>query len=218
VDADQHHGPEVTSAEAFTVLAPPQISGLTPDVGVLGQTVTVSGAHFGSSQGGSTVTFNGSPASVLTWTDTALQAVVPPGTTSGPVVVTVHGQASNAMAFTVVAEVISYYHTDAIGSVRMTTDSGGNVLARYDYLPFGQPWPSDQDPEPRRFAGMERDLPTGSGSWEALDYFGGELLQQPDRAVHGDRSGHPGRPQSGGPAELESVRLCPEQPAAIRRS
>jgi uncharacterized protein RhaS with RHS repeats len=86
------------------------------------------------------------------------------------VVVTVGGQASNGLPFTVVEEVVTYYHTDAIGSVRMTTDAAGAGVARYDYLAFGQPWPSDQDPEPRRFAGMERDLETGSGNWEALHY------------------------------------------------
>ena len=65
-------------------------------------------------------------------------------------------------------EEVVYYHTDAIGSVRMITSETGGLIGRYDYLPFGElvpiapPAPSD----PRQFAGKERDAETG------LDYFG----------------------------------------------
>ena len=48
-------------------------------------------------------------------------------------------------------ETVVYFHTDAIGSVRMTTDANAQVLQRYDYLPFGEPWPSPTPPETRRF-------------------------------------------------------------------
>jgi RHS repeat-associated protein len=61
---------------------------------------------------------------------------------------------------------VVYYHTDAIGSVRMTTDAGGAVIARYDFRPFGEAWNPPSTPDPRRFAGKERDSETG------LDYFG----------------------------------------------
>jgi RHS repeat-associated protein len=67
-------------------------------------------------------------------------------------------------------EQVFYYHTDAIGSVRMITDSTGQVVARYDYRPFGDPCGSlcgtISAPDPRQFAGKERDQETG------LDYFG----------------------------------------------
>jgi len=33
---------------------------------------------------------------------------------------------------------VTYYHTDAIGSVRMVTDATGAVVQRHDYLPFGE--------------------------------------------------------------------------------
>ena len=36
------------------------------------------------------------------------------------------------------SDVVVYYHTDAIGSVRMISDATGAVVARYDYLPFGR--------------------------------------------------------------------------------
>lgn len=51
----------------------------------------------------------------------------------------------------------------------MTTDANGAVIARYDYLPFGESWPtspSNSDPDKRQFAGKERDVETN------LDYFG----------------------------------------------
>jgi len=62
-------------------------------------------------------------------------------------------------------DVVTYYHTDAIGSVRMITDAGGQVLERHDYLPFGQEWTTASS-EHRLFAGKERDQETG------LDYSG----------------------------------------------
>jgi RHS repeat-associated protein len=63
------------------------------------------------------------------------------------------------------SEEVIYYHTDAIGSVRMITDSSGTVLARYDYTPFGQPWNPPGMVEVMQFTGQERELQT------ELDYF-----------------------------------------------
>jgi RHS repeat-associated protein len=68
-------------------------------------------------------------------------------------------------------EQVFYYHTDAIGSVRMITDETGQMVARYDYLPFGEVCDllCENEPAPdqrRQFAGKERDQETG------LDYFG----------------------------------------------
>ncbi|MEO8682348.1 MAG: RHS repeat-associated core domain-containing protein, partial [Vicinamibacterales bacterium] len=61
--------------------------------------------------------------------------------------------------------------------VRMITDATGAVVARYDYLPFGELWPIMPPPTPdvRQFAGKERDSETG------LDYFGARYY----RAVSG---------------------------------
>jgi RHS repeat-associated protein len=72
---------------------------------------------------------------------------------------------------------IEYYHLDALASVRMVTNRTGAVIARYDYLPFGEEIPPsaagrDQVPgyggisSTRRFTGKERDVESG------LDYFG----------------------------------------------
>jgi len=72
-------------------------------------------------------------------------------------------------------ETITYMHTDGIGSVRMLTNESGQILARYDYLPFGELCTtacgnSTSTATTRQFAGKERDAETG------LDYFGGRYL------------------------------------------
>ena len=86
----------------LSVIPPPSISSLNPTSGVVGQSVTITGAHFGSTQGGSTVTFNGIAATVTGWSDTSITATVPSGASSGLVVVTVSAQASNGANFTVI--------------------------------------------------------------------------------------------------------------------
>jgi len=82
----------------------PAITSLSPASGVVGTSVTISGINFGSSQGSSTVTFNGTPASVATWSadGTTIATTVPASATTGNVVVTVNGTASNGFTFTVV--------------------------------------------------------------------------------------------------------------------
>jgi RHS repeat-associated protein len=70
-------------------------------------------------------------------------------------------------------EQVVYYHTDAIGSVRAITDATGTVIGRYDYLPFGELWPSVPPPptEVRQFGGKERDVESD------LDYFGARYMR-----------------------------------------
>jgi RHS repeat-associated protein len=71
------------------------------------------------------------------------------------------------LAHAQVSDEVTYYHTDAVGSVRVVTDAGGQVVARYDYLPFGELWPaSPVGGETRQFGGKERDSESG------LDYVG----------------------------------------------
>ena len=69
-----------------------------------------------------------------------------------------------------------YLTRDHLGSVRLVTDGASNLVARHDYLPFGQEiaagawagrdsWFDKQDVN-QKFTGKERDTETG------LDYFG----------------------------------------------
>jgi RHS repeat-associated protein len=66
--------------------------------------VTITGTNFGSTQGSSTVKFNGTAAtSITSWGSTSIVAKVPTGATTGNVVVTVSGASSNGVSFTVLA-------------------------------------------------------------------------------------------------------------------
>jgi hypothetical protein len=86
----------------FTIIdSSPSITSLLPDVGPVGALVTISGANFGATQGSSTVRFNGTAATPTAWSTTSIVIPVPPGATTGPVVVTIGGVASNGLTFTV---------------------------------------------------------------------------------------------------------------------
>jgi RHS repeat-associated protein len=94
-------------------------------------------------------------------------------------------------------ETVIYFHTDAVGSVRMTTDANGQVLQRYDYLPFGEPWPATPaQPEDRRFIGQELDAET------QLNHFGArQYLPQTGRFTRADDPGY------GNPFDPQSMNL-----------
>jgi RHS repeat-associated protein len=92
---------------------------------------------------------------------------------------------------------IEFYHLDALGSVRMVTNRTGAVVARYDYLPFGEEvalWVGGRNQIPgyggssisRRFTGQERDVESG------LDYFKARYYSGPHgRFTSPDRSERP---------------------------
>jgi len=86
---------------ASTTSTGPSITSLSPTVGPVGTSVTITGTNFGASQGTSTVTFNGTTATPTSWTATSIAVPVPAGATTGNVVVTVSGVASNGTSFTV---------------------------------------------------------------------------------------------------------------------
>jgi RHS repeat-associated protein len=63
----------------------------------------------------------------------------------------------------------TYYHTDAIGSVRALSDQTGATVIQHDYLPFGE----DTQPlagDPMRFAGKELDPESALMNFEAHYY------------------------------------------------
>jgi hypothetical protein len=84
--------------------AAPTITSLSTSSTYIGYAVTITGANFGSSQGSSTVAFNGTPAVPTSWGSkgTSIGVKVPAAATSGNVVVTVGGVASNGVALSVV--------------------------------------------------------------------------------------------------------------------
>src|SRR5258708_263703 len=95
-------GGVASNGVGFTVTVPsPSISSLNPTSGVIGASVTIGGANFGATQGTSTVKFNGIAAAPTSWSATSIVVAVPAGATTGNVVVTVGGAASNGVNFTV---------------------------------------------------------------------------------------------------------------------
>src|SRR6266403_1879908 len=80
---------------------PPSITSLNPTSGAVGTPVTIAGGNFGTTQGASTVTFNGTVGTPTSWSATSIVVPVPAGATPGNVVVTVGGVASNGMNFVV---------------------------------------------------------------------------------------------------------------------
>jgi len=84
------------------VTSSPTISSISPTSGAAGSSVTISGSGFGSSQGSGTVSFGGTVASVTSWSNTSITAIVP-GISAGSVnvSVTVDGTLSNSEGFTV---------------------------------------------------------------------------------------------------------------------
>src|SRR3989475_3114202 len=87
----------------FAIVTPPSITSLNPTFGPVGTSVTITGTNFGAPQGTSTVTFNGTTATPTSWNDPSIVVPVPAGAATGNVVVTVGGQASNGVLFTVPA-------------------------------------------------------------------------------------------------------------------
>lgn len=85
----------------FTVSAAnpgsPSINSIQPNVSQVGQTITIQGSQFDPSPANNQVTLNGVTATVQSASANQLQVVVPNGASSGPTVVTVGGNSSNAV-------------------------------------------------------------------------------------------------------------------------
>ncbi len=85
----------------FWVLIPPSILNISPNAGPVGTQVTIAGTGFQSSQGTSTIQFNGTTATATTWSNSQISVTVPAGATSGNVVVSIGGVSSNGVSYTV---------------------------------------------------------------------------------------------------------------------
>jgi hypothetical protein len=103
LSASDHWGAILVAfkAASSTAAASPTITSLNPTFGPVGTAVTISGTNFGASQGTSTIAFNGAKATPSSWGATSIVAPVPVGATTGTLVVTVGGVASNGVTFAV---------------------------------------------------------------------------------------------------------------------
>jgi len=104
----------------FTVTTSLTIAGLSPLSGPVGTAVTITGTNFGTTQGTSTVKFNGIAGTPTNWSNTQIGVPVPNGATTGNVVVTVGGVSSNGIPFTVAPTLSSVSPTSATVGASVT--------------------------------------------------------------------------------------------------
>ncbi len=85
--------------------APPtstlSINNLSPQCGVAGIPVTITGSGFGATQGESKVFFGTVEAAVQSWSSTQIRVTVPSAAVTGDVTVQVAGETSNPIRFTI---------------------------------------------------------------------------------------------------------------------
>ncbi len=87
----------------------PNITSVSPDSGKVGDTITVNGTNFGTTQSSSTVSFGATNATaIIPWSATQVKVIVPSGLSAGSttIAMTVGGQSGNAKAFKVLSSVV----------------------------------------------------------------------------------------------------------------
>jgi hypothetical protein len=113
--------PTSTPSPGPTSGSAPTLSGLSPTTGAVGAAVTLTGTGFATNPAANAITFNGVQAQVLSGSATSLATQVPPGATSGPVVVTTSAGASNGVTF-------------VVSTGAPTTNQGASGSLARDYL------------------------------------------------------------------------------------
>jgi len=118
-------GGTATSGSAFTVIPAPVITGFAPASGPSGSSVTINGTGL---SGATAVAFNGTSATFTVPSDSAIQATVPAGATTGTLSVTTPGgTATSGGAFTVLSPPAIAGFAPAAGPAGTSvTINGGN--------------------------------------------------------------------------------------------
>ncbi len=108
-------GGVVSNSVQFTLLENLSISSISPSSGPNGTSITISGSGFGPTQSNSTLAMYGATVTNITsWSDTSIVAVVPIGTATGPVAVTVAGIDAQGPTYVLTSTVNV---TDSLGNV-----------------------------------------------------------------------------------------------------
>jgi hypothetical protein len=108
---------------------PPHIATVNTRYGAPYSVVYLTGTNFGASKGSSTVAFDGTAAPIYHWADTDILVTVPGNGSTGNLVVTVDGKASNAIPFTVLPMPRVTGITPTSGPIgTVVTISGENLL------------------------------------------------------------------------------------------
>jgi RHS repeat-associated protein len=107
------------------------VNGVPSNTGPVGATLTIQGNGFGNSEGFSIATLNGSllagpGIAPINWSNTSIQAYIPQAASSGPVIVTLHGEpASNSWSFTVGAVITNLSSTSGLPGTQITINGQG---------------------------------------------------------------------------------------------
>ncbi len=96
-----------SNGAAFTFYPYPAITGISPLSGPIGTPATITGTSLLDGGNKATVTFNGTPATVISDTSTSIMVDVPTGATTGPVDVRVNGIPLSSGTFTVTSSQLS---------------------------------------------------------------------------------------------------------------
>ncbi len=118
----------------------PIITSVNPAEVKAGDQIRITGAGFGSSQGSSSVSINSAPtATIVSWSDTAITAIVPAGATTGSVIVTEAGVNSSPGYIVVLWATetpenvaISVAVGDVFASQIISDGSGGAIITWID--------------------------------------------------------------------------------------
>ena len=106
-----YSGTNISKASATAAIATtvPLITSVVPSSGKIADTVKVKGKYFGSDPTKGSVTFTSGVVAtgVIAWLDTIITVKVPQNAQSGPLTVTVNGQASNTVPFTLLSPSIT---------------------------------------------------------------------------------------------------------------
>jgi len=136
-------GTSSSNGASFSVL--PNITSISPPSGLVGTTITITGTGFGTTQGTSTLTFNGTAATPTSWSNTSVVVAVPSGATSGNVLVTVAGLISIGQMFDVLPTGWLDQDVGSVGIAGSATylnetftvnGSGGDIYGNADGMHF----------------------------------------------------------------------------------
>ncbi len=142
----------------------PSITGVLPLEVDLGATITVDGSGFGAVQGASTLTIAGETATILTWSDAQITAVVPATARTGTVLVNLPGGPTTP-GFLVVLWSVKDPANRSVASAAneqwspsITTDGAGGTIVAWDDM---RTMPGNRDIYVQRLSA------TGSPLWTA---------------------------------------------------
>ena len=117
--------------------ATPNIVSISPQSGMVGSYVTISGSGFGTTQDTSLLSLGTVSATAVSWSDTSIVAVVPAGAPSGSFSLTVSGQTATSGVYAITLIPTNWSDVD-IGAVGVS--------------PEAQPMPAEYSPS----TGQER--------------------------------------------------------------